>query len=41
MYYTGIDWADQKYDLVILNDTGKYVNPQFEIENPMRDFTSC
>lgn len=32
MYYTGIDWADQKYDLVILNDTGKYVNPQFEIE---------
>lgn len=32
MYYTGNDWADQKYDVVILNDTGKYVNPQFEIE---------
>ena len=32
MYYVGIDWADQKYDLVIVNDKGKYMFPKFEID---------
>lgn len=32
MYSVGIDWADQKYDLVILDQQGQYVCPGFEIE---------
>lgn len=38
MYYTGIDWADQKYDLVILNDNGTYVYPIFEIDKSDEGF---
>lgn len=32
MYFIGIDWADQKYDLVILDESGKFACPGFEIE---------
>ena len=38
MYYMGIDWADQKYDMVILNDKGKYVSPKFEIDKSDEDY---
>lgn len=39
MYYVGIDWADRKYDLVILNDRGNMVCPPFVIQKSEPDFT--
>ncbi len=38
MYYVGIDWADSKYDLVILNDHGKNVCRPFEIKKTEKGF---
>lgn len=39
MYYVGIDWADRKYDLVILDDQGNTVCPPFVIQKSEPDFT--
>lgn len=38
MYYLGIDWADQKYDIVMLNEQGKYVCPKLDIEKSDEGF---
>jgi transposase len=38
MYYVGIDWADRKYDLVILNDQGKKVCQPFVIKKSEQGF---
>ncbi len=38
MYYMGIDWADQKYDIVILDEQGKYASPKFEIDKSDEDY---
>ncbi len=39
MYYVGIDWADQKYDIIILDQTGKPVSKPFIIEKNQTGFT--
>jgi transposase len=38
MYYVGIDWADRKYDLLILNDQGKKVCQPFVIRKSEQGF---
>ena len=38
MYYIGIDWADQKYDIVILDDSGKYVQEPLVIKKSQPGF---
>lgn len=38
MHYVGIDWADQKYDIVILDQTGKPVSKPFIIEKSQKGF---
>lgn len=38
MYFIGIDWADQKYDVVILDDNGHYACPKFEIDKTADGF---
>ena len=40
MYYVGIDWADQKYDLVILDDAGKQVYQPLEIKKSDQGFNT-
>jgi transposase len=38
MYYIGIDWADHKYDVVVLDDNGNHACPNFEIDKTADDF---
>jgi transposase len=38
MYYVGIDWADRKYDVAILNGQGSYCFPPFEIKKSEAGF---
>ena len=38
MFYVGIDWADQKYDLFILNDQGEPVGQPLVIKKSAADF---
>ena len=38
MYYVGIDWADQKYDIVILDDRGDFVSKLFTINKSQKGF---
>jgi transposase len=40
MYYVGIDWADQKYDLVILDDAGQQVYQPLEIKKSDQGFNT-
>lgn len=40
MYYVGIDWADRKYDLVILNNRGDMVCSPFVIRKSEQDFSN-
>ncbi len=37
MYYIGIDWADQKHDICVLDEDGK-VHAQYEISNDLSGF---
>ena len=38
MYFIGIDWADQKYDAVILDTNGQYACPKFDIDKTADGF---
>lgn len=37
MYYIGIDWADNKHDICILDSEGQIIR-EFEISNDQRGF---
>jgi len=38
MFYIGIDWADQKYDIMILNQFGEAISGLFTISKSQQDF---
>ena len=38
MFYIGIDWADQKYDIMILNQSGEAISGLFTISKSQQDF---
>jgi transposase len=38
MFFVGIDWADKKYDVTILDCNGKHCNPPFEIRKSITGF---
>jgi transposase len=39
MYYVGIDWADQKHDIVVLDDAGKPASKPFTIKKSQQGFS--
>ena len=38
MFYVGIDWADQKYDITILDEPGAVMSKPFTIKKTQQDF---
>jgi transposase len=38
MFFIGIDWADQKYDIMILNESGKVISDLITISKSRKDF---
>lgn len=40
MYFVGIDWADQKHDIAIVDDTGHVVTKPFTIKKSQQGFLS-